>query len=369
MDLGDAVRVLIGLVLLVGGGEVLVRGASSLAIRFGISPLVVGLTVVSAATSAPELAVSVGSSLSGQPDLALGNVIGSNIVNILLILGASALVLPLSARAQLVRLDIPVMVGMSVLLLLLGLGGRISTVEGLLLLVLVTAYVTVTVLVSRRAAGRSGPAPEPTGGPGPLLAALFIAAGVALLVIGADLLVTGASSIAAGFGVSGLVIGLTVVAIGTSLPELATSIIAAVRGQRDLAIGNVVGSNIFNIGFVLGIPALVAPGGLPVPPAALALDIPFMVATALALLPVVITGFRVNRWEGGLFVLLYAAYTTYLVLDAIGHDALEGFTLAMVLFVLPLVVVTLVSTVGYEYGVRAGRRSAAVGQPRRDPST
>lgn len=334
----------------------LVRGASSLAARVGISPLVVGLTVVSAATSAPELAVSVGASLQGQPDLAVGNVVGSNIVNILLILGASALVLPLAARQQLVRLDIPVMVAMSLLLLVLAGGGRIGPGAGALLVALVASYVTLTVVVSRRAAGRTGSAASPaspeSSGPGLLVSLLLVAAGVGLLVIGADLLVTGATGIATAFGVSGLVVGLTVVAIGTSLPELATSIIAALRGQRDLALGNVVGSNIFNIGFVLGIPALIAPGGLPVPPAAVALDIPLMVAAAVTLLPVVITGFRINRWEGGLFVLLYAAYTTYVVLDAVGHDALQGFTTVMVAFVLPLVAVTLVAAVGYEFGRR-----------------
>lgn len=367
MEAWDIARVLVGLVLLVGGGEVLVRGASALALRFGISPLVVGLTVVSAATSAPELAVSVGASLQGQPDLAVGNVVGSNIVNILLILGASALVLPLTARAQLVRLDIPVMVLMSALLLVLAGGGGVTTAEGALLLGLVVAYLALTLAVSRRAGRKGGGTPEvgvedPGQGGGSaarvVLSLLLVVAGVALLVAGAELLVGGATAIAGAFGVSGLVIGLTVVAVGTSLPELATSIIAALRGQRDLALGNVVGSNILNIGLVLGIPAIISPGGLPVPPAAVAFDIPLMLAAAVALLPVVITGFRVNRWEGLMFLVLYAAFTAYLVLDAIGHDALDGFTLAMVFFVLPLVVITLVATLGYELGLRAGRRQA-----------
>lgn len=367
MDLLDVGRILLGLVLLVGGGELLVRGASAIATRVGISPLVVGLTVVAAATSAPELAVSIGATLDGQPDLAVGNVVGSNIINILLILGVSALVLPLVVREQLVRLDVPVMVGMTVLLLVLALDLRISFGEGLLLLGLMLAHTVATVLVSRRGqakeaahnddAGESGPGPEKARPvPGVLPSLLFVAAGVGLLVFGADQLVTGAVSIAGALGVSGLVVGLTVVAVGTSLPELATSVIAAVRGERDMAVGNIVGSNIVNIGLVLGVPALISSGGLPVPPAAVALDIPLMLAAAVALSPVVLTGFCIARWEGGMFLALYAAYTGFVVLDAINHDALEGFTFVMVLFVLPLVAVTLVATVGYELGVRAGRR-------------
>lgn len=370
MDLLDVGRILLGLVLLVGGGELLVRGASAIATRVGISPLVVGLTVVAAATSAPELAVSIGATLDGQPDLAVGNVVGSNIINILLILGVSALVLPLVVREQLVRLDVPVMVGMTVLLLVLALDLRISFGEGLLLLGLMLAHTVATVLVSRRGqakeaahnddAGESGPGPEKARPvPGVLPSLLFVAAGVGLLVFGADQLVTGAVSIAGALGVSGLVVGLTVVAVGTSLPELATSVIAAVRGERDMAVGNIVGSNIVNIGLVLGVPALISSGGLPVPPAAVALDIPLMLAAAVALSPVVLTGFCIARWEGGMFVVLYLAYTAYLVLDAIGHDALEGFTMALVLFLLPLVVITLVATVGFEAGVKAGRREAA----------
>lgn len=362
MDLLDVGRILLGLVLLVGGGELLVRGASALARRVGLSPLVVGLTVVSVATSSPELAVTIGATLDGQPDLAVGNVVGSNIVNVLLILGISALVLPLEVREQLVRLDVPVLVLLSGLLLVLALDGGISAGEGVLLLVLVVAHTVLTVLASRR----RGRAPEDDGTEAPprpagaslLVSVVLVAVGVALLVVGADQLVTGAVSIAGALGVSGLVVGLTVVAVGTSLPELAASVIAALRGERDIAVGNVVGSCIVNIGLVLGLPAVISAGGLPVPAAAIALDIPLMIAAAVALLPVVLTGFRVARWEGALFILLYAAYVAYVVLDALDHDALQGFTLVMVLFVLPLVVISLVSTVAFEVGVLRGRREA-----------
>ncbi|OLT43288.1 sodium:calcium antiporter [Serinicoccus sp. CNJ-927] len=372
MDLLDIARIIGGLVLLVGGGELLVRGASNLAARMGISPLVVGLTVVSVATSAPELAVTVGAVLDGQPDLAVGNVVGSNIANVLLILGVAALVLPLVVREQLIKIDVPVMVGLSVALLLVAHDGEISTVEGVVLLGAMAAHTVLTVVVSRRAQRkelrkRRAPAPregEPMRAP---LALLLVVVGVALLVSGANLLVSGAVNIAEALGISGLVVGLTVVAIGTSLPELAASVIAAVRGQRDLAVGNVVGSCIANIGLVLGVPAIISSGGLPVPTPAIALDIPFMIATTVALAPVVFTGFTVARWEGGLFVLLYAAYTAFVVLNATRHEALQGFELVMVIFVLPLVALTLLVTSTFELGVLAERRrvraKAAAGQP------
>lgn len=373
MDLLDIARIVAGLILLVAGGEVLVRGASSLASRMGISPLVVGLTVVSVATSAPELAVTVGAVLDGQPDLAVGNVVGSNIANVLLILGIAALVLPLAVREQLVKIDVPVMVGLSVVLLLVALDGRISTLEGGLLLLAMAVHTVVTVVAGRRAERaavrkRRGTAAEDGGGR-PLrvpVALLFVLLGVALLVGGANLLVTGAVSIAEGLGVSSLVIGLTVVAVGTSLPELAASVIAAVRGERDLAVGNVVGSCIANIGLVLGLPALLAPVGLPVPAAAISLDIPILVATSIALAPVVLSGFTVARWEGGLFVALYLAYTAFVVLNATRHAALEGFETVMVLFVLPLVGLTLLVTAGRELRTLAGRRRARVTHPAGD---
>ncbi|WP_298890969.1 calcium/sodium antiporter [uncultured Serinicoccus sp.] len=361
MDLLDIARILGGLVLLVVGGEFLVRGASNLATRLGLSPLVVGLTVVSVATSAPEFAVTVGAVLDGQPELAVGNVVGSNIANILLILGIAALVLPLVVREQLVKIDVPVMVGLSVALLLVVLDGVISTVEGLLLLGVMVAHTVLTVVVGRRKQRRElrkrrAPAAREGEPMGVLPALGLVVGGVALLVLGANLLVAGAVNIAAALGVSGLVVGLTVVAVGTSLPELAASVIAAVRGERDLAVGNVVGSCIANIGLVLGVPAIISSGGLPVPFPAIAFDIPLMVACTVALAPVVFTGFTVARWEGGLFVLLYAAYTAFVVLNATRHEALQGFEIVMVIFVLPLVALTLIVTATFEAGVLAERR-------------
>ncbi|GAA1730196.1 calcium/sodium antiporter [Microcella frigidaquae] len=359
----DIVFIVVGLVVLVAGGEALVRGASTLAAKAGISPLVIGLVVVSAATSAPELAVTLDAVLRGEPDLAVGNVVGSNIVNILFILGISALVMPLIIKRQLVRFDIPVMVGISVLLVAVSLDGSITLVDGLLLLAGLALHTVMSIVIGRReGSGAETVEPALNSKPAPLwLALLLLIAGIGLLVLGARLLVDGAVGIATALGISSLVIGLTVVAVGTSLPELAASIIAVRRGERDMAVGNIVGSNIFNIGMVLGLPAVLFGQGIPVSPAAIALDLPLMLATAVALLPIAFTGFAVARWEGVLFVLLYLAYTVYLVLASTAHDALEGFTDVMLWFVLPLLAVTLVAVTAYEVGVVRGRRLAAAG--------
>ena len=342
MQILDVLLVLGGLVLLIAGGEALVRGASSIATRIGMSPLIVGLIVVSAATSAPELAVTV-----------------------LLILGLSALVVPLLIKRQLVRFDIPVMVGLSVLLVAVSLDGQIGLLDGVLLLAGLVVHAVLSILIGRRevrvGAEGAGTAPIPTHGrPTPVwLSLLLLAVGIGLLVLGSQLLVTGAVSIATGLGVSSLVVGLTVVAIGTSLPELATSIIAVRRGERDMAVGNIVGSNIFNIGLVLGLPAIIFGEGIPVPAAAISLDLPVMLATAIALLPIAFTGFIIARWEGGLFVAIYVAYTAYLVLAATQHDVLEGFTDVMLWFVVPLIALTLVVVTTYEVGLHRGKRLAA----------
>ncbi|GGC74298.1 calcium/sodium antiporter [Hoyosella rhizosphaerae] len=343
-----------GFVLLVGGGEFLVRGATSLARSIGMSALVVGLTVVSFATSAPELAVSTGAALSGYPGLAIGNVVGSNIANIFLILGVGALMAPLIVKSQIIRVDIPIMIGFSVVLLVVALDGSISRVNGIILFVMLLIYLAVTVTSAQRS-----PRPEVEDDVAPVIesdsrakqaamSTLLVVIGVGLLVVGAQLLVNGATSIAAAFGLSDLVIGLTVVAIGTSLPELATAVIAVRKGEVDIAVGNIVGSNIFNIGAVLGITAVIAPSGIEVAPGAVGFDIPIMIAVALVLLPVAFTGLAIARWEGGVFVVFYAAYLGYLVLDATDHDALEPFGAAMLWFVIPITAFWLVLLAAHE---------------------
>ena len=338
-----------GLAALVVGAEALVRGASKLALSFGISPLVVGLTVVAFGTSSPEIAVSVDAVLDGKGDLALGNVVGSNIFNVLFILGVSAVITPLLVAQQLIRQEVPIMIGTSLLLFVLALDRSIGRAEGLLLSVLLVAYVVFLIRQSRNAnrALRDEAASEVSrmtaGGWDDRLPVqlLLIAGGLGLLVLGADWFVDGATRIARSFGISELVIGLTIVAGGTSMPEVATSILAAVRGERDIAVGNVVGSNIFNILGCLGISAVLAPASLTVAESMVAFDIPAMMAVAIACLPIFFTGNTISRWEGGVFLGYYVAYTTYLVLSARQHDAIDEFGLVMRWVVIPLTVVTL----------------------------
>jgi cation:H+ antiporter len=333
-----------GLALLVVGGEVLVRGATRLALALGLSPLVIGLTIVAFGTSSPELAVSIQAGLSGSSDLALGNVVGSNIFNVLFILGASALIAPLLVAHQLVRQEVPVMIGVSLLLFALCADGVVSFVDGTVLVGLLIVYTVALVVQSRRQAGANGDlAVGNTSGWDRhwSVQILLIAAGLALLVLGARWLVDSAIGFARSFGVSELVIGMTIVAAGTSLPEVATSIIAALRGQRDIAVGNVVGSNIFNILGVLGVTVVAAPAGLAVAPAVLAFDLPVMVAAAIACLPIFFTGHLIARWEGALFLALYAAYTGYLLLAAQQHDALPLYSNVMLYSVLPVLGLTI----------------------------
>lgn len=258
-----------GLVALVLGAELLVRGASRLALSLGISPLVVGLTIVAIGTSAPEVAVSVGAALEGQTDIAVGNVVGSNIFNVLLVLGVSALIVPLVVNTQIVRQEVPIMIGASLLLLTFGLDGSIGRIEALALLALLVAYVAFLVIQSRReqqalALAAADETPDAASGAGARnlpLQLFLIAGGLGLLVLGSNWLVDASIAMAQTMGVSDLVIGLTIVAAGTSMPEVATSIMAAVRRERDIAIGNVVGSNIFNILGCLGLAGVVSATG------------------------------------------------------------------------------------------------------------
>ncbi len=339
---------IVGLAALILGAELLVRGASRLALTFGISPLVVGLTVVAFGTSSPELAISVQSAWSGQADIALGNVVGSNIFNVLFILGLSALITPLVVHQQLIRREVPLMIAVSLLLWALAADGGIERWEGILMALGLAAYTVYAIRASRRetleieteyaeALPDKGSAWDRHWS----VQTLLILVGLALLVIGSNWLVDAAVVIARALGVSELVIGLTLIAAGTSLPEVATSIMAALRGERDIAVGNVVGSNLFNILGVLGLSAAVAPVSLHVSPALLAFDLPVMVAVAVACLPMFFTGNLIARWEGGLFFAYYLAYTAYLILLSTRHAALQTYADVMGLFVLPLTAVTL----------------------------
>jgi cation:H+ antiporter len=329
-----------GLAVLVGGAELLVRGASGLGRHLGISPLVIGLTVVAFGTSSPELAVSLSAVLGGRPDLAIGTAIGSNIFNVLVILGLSALVRPLVVERRLVRVDVPIMLGTSAALWPLLMDGRLGRTDGLLLFAGFVAYVVLAVRVSHRESRAiHAESPDmPLSKPSESLTqpVVLVVLGLAGTVVGSQWLVRSSVVIATAWGVSELTIGLTIVAGGTSLPEMATSLVAAVRGQRDIAVGNVVGSNIFNVLAILGVAGLVAPEGVPVSAAVLAFDLPVMVAAAVCCLPIVFTGHEIRRWEGGLLLAAYSAYVTYLVLDASGHDGLSGFSALMLWFALPI---------------------------------
>ena len=305
----DLLLILGGLALLVVGGDFLVRGAVALALRLGIAPVIVGLTVLAFGTSAPELIVSVAAALGGQPGIALGNVVGSNIANVLLILGATAVIAPvLSSDAELKRSWLWA-VGAELLLIALCFAGPLMWWHGAILLA------ALAVLLSgqlRRARQGKGDAPElEVGAADPRKIALWLAIGLVALPIGAKILVAGASDIARSFGISEAVIGLTLVAIGTSLPELAASLASALRGRADMALGNVIGSNIFNILAIMGITAFFGP--LPVPAEMLRVDLWFMLATTLLVGPFLIRHIAIGRLTGAALLAVYAAYTLWLL--------------------------------------------------------
>ncbi|MCC7411679.1 MAG: calcium/sodium antiporter [Gammaproteobacteria bacterium] len=305
--------VLAGAGLLFAGGEALVRGGSGIGLRYGLSPLVVGLTIVAFGTSSPELAVSIKAALGGLDDVAIGNVVGSNIFNIAGILGFCCLLQPLRVESQIVRLDMPVALAATVLVVLLLGDGALSRGDGGVLGALLAAYVGMQLLLSRRR--RDALAVEfehELRAPGRTLAADIglVVAGLALLVGGASLFVDGAVAIARLVGVSEAVIALTVVAIGTSLPELATSLIAAFRKEADIAIGNVIGSNIFNLLGILGVSSVITPlsrGNITT------VDLWVMLAVTAALWPVLYTGLRLSRIEGTVLFCAWLGYTAWLL--------------------------------------------------------
>jgi cation:H+ antiporter len=339
-------RFVVGVALLILGAEGLVRGASRLASRYGVPPLIVGLTIVAFGTSAPELAVSVGASLKGESSVAVGNIVGSNVMNVLLILGLSAIVAPLIVREQLVRIDVPLLIVVSVAVWAMAADGQVSQIEGWVLVIALASYLGFLFISIRR--GKSDAAGvvdlpdlpesevEEASAGGVLRDLAVVAGGMIGLMLGARWLVLGAVAAAEALGVSELVIGLTIVAIGTSLPEVATSVLASIRGERDVAVGNVVGSNLFNLLCVLGITAVLPPLGVPVESAAINFDIPVMVAVAVLCFPIFFTGGRISRWEGGLMLGYFCAYMLFVLLKATEHDALGPASWVMLAFVLPL---------------------------------
>lgn len=355
-----------GLVFLVWGAHLLVQGASKLALSFGISSLVVGLTVVAFGTSAPEMSVSVMGAIKGETDLVLGNVVGSNIFNVLFILGASALVAPLTVHRQIIRLDVPLMIVASLILWGFAANGVISRVEASLFLV---GLITYTVFLIRKSKKESPVADigvsletKPTGLDKTTASSfqdtkayfvLLVIVGLAVLVLGSKLFVSGAIDLARLVGLSELVIGLTIVAAGTSLPEVAASLMATIKGERDIAVGNVIGSNLFNLLGVLGLAGLVGAKPLEVAAEAMSFDIPVMTATALVTFPICLTGQSIKRWEGFVFLGYYVVYTAFLVMLSNQSEHLLTLKTAMVYFVLPLTFLAIATSL-YQHWQKSG---------------
>ena len=323
-----------GLFLLIAGAELMVRAAVRLAARLQVRPLIIGLTIVAFGSSAPQMAVSLQATLAQNADIAVGSVIGSSIFNILVTLGLSALIIPLRVSRQLVRLDIPLMIGASLLVFVLAWNEELSRFDGMMLLAALVLYLGLLLRQSRHSARPPSGAHDARQAPwfGSLL---MIVAGLAMLVFAGHLLLGAAVTVATDLGLSERIIGLTVVAVSTSLPELATSLIAALRGQRDIAVGNVIGSNLLNLLGVLGLTTLIAPSPLSVSPNALDFDLPVMLGVAVLCLPVFYSGYRVTRAEGLLFLGLYLAYGLHVVSFTTGMPLAGKLERLMLFFVLP----------------------------------
>jgi len=335
----------VGVLGLLIAANLVVAGSSQLGLMLGLTPTIIGLTIVAAGTSAPELAVVGQAVANGDSELAVGSIIGSNIANVLLVLGIVATLGAVQVNARVIRIDIPIMIGASLLFFAFAFNTVIGRLEALVLLAGIVSFTAWTIR-----SARSKPLPDVTDGSGVtvhrstrtyvVLGAKLIA-GVAGLALSARLVVSGAEEIAASLGVPELIIGLTVVAIGTSAPEIVTTVVAALRGQADLAVGNAVGSNIYNILFVLGAVGLFAPDGIAVSSDAVALDLPVMLAAAIACLPVLAADHVLSRWEGLVFLGYYLAYIAFLALDAADHDAKDDFALFFGVIVVPLTVITI----------------------------
>jgi cation:H+ antiporter len=329
-----------GLVILILGADLLLRGATRLAAAFGVSPLAIGLTIVAIGTASPEIAVSLQASLNGQADLMLGNVLGSNIFNILFILGITAVVAPIVIAEQLIRMDAPIMLAASILVLGLSLDGRIGKIDSLVLLAGLVGY-TIFALRQSRAESKKVQneyaeefaEKQPRTARNTLVNILLILAGLGLLAVGSRWLVDSAVAIARALQVSELIIGLTIIAVGTSLPEVVTSVIAALKKESDIAVGNVVGSNIYNLLGVLGSGALLAPGGIIVSEHVLRFDFLVMIFVALVSLPIFYIDNRISRLEGALLLTYYVSYMTYIILQATRSPAVTAIVWFAAIFV------------------------------------
>ena len=316
-----------GLALLVVGAELVVRGASKLALSLGVKPLVLGITVVAIGTSAPELAIGITAAMQGSTDLAVANIAGVNILNLLFILGLSAAIIPITIHSQILKLELPFIVLSALAMITLSWNGVLSAFDGALLVLGAIIYTVILIRLSRREPkivvdeyedmyGEEPDVDQDNQGEAPkrIMNSVILLAGLGLTVFGANLFVEGAVGMARGLGISETVIGLTIVAMGTGTPELATTVIATIKGDRDVAVGNLVGSSIYNVLLILGITAMAAPGGIAVGRDVLLIDISLMALVALICIPVFVSGKQVTRLEGILFVSGYLVYVLSIVL-------------------------------------------------------
>lgn len=332
MDMIGSIIFIAGLITLLIGAEMVLRGASKFAVIMGVKPLIIGLTIVSIGTSAPELAVGIAASLQGSGSLAVANIAGTNLVNILFILGLSALIQPLQLQLQTLRLDLPMIVVAAILMTVLAWDGTLSRLDGVLMLGVAVLYTLAVVRFSKNESQAVAEQFEDMCGIDAeetcnidtatskqrimntkMKYALILAIGIVITVIGANWLVDGATGIARSLNVSEVIIGLTIVAIGTSSPELVTTIISTIRNDRDVAVGNLLGSSIYNILVILSLTCMVSPGGLPVERQLLWLDIPLMLGVALICVPVFLSGNRISRVEGGIGVAIYIIYLFWII--------------------------------------------------------
>lgn len=322
--MGEVISFLAGLAILIVGAELTVRGASRLATAMRISPMVIGLTIVSVGTSTPELAVGITASHMGNGGLVVGNIAGTNMLNLMFILGLSAALRPLPIQSQVFRLELPVIVLSAGLMMALGWDGVLSQVDGVVMFSVGVVYTIALILLTRSESQKVKAEFREEFGPNAIPSTqmnwkwqfvnlAILISGIGLSVWGADLLVDGASGIARQLGVTETLIGLTIVAIGTSAPELVTTVISTFRNERDVAIGNLLGSSIYNILFILGATCVASPAGVPVEQDLLRIDIPLMALVTIGAIPVFLTGRNVSRWEGGLAVAIYLTYFFYLV--------------------------------------------------------
>ena len=341
-----------GLLLLIIGAEMLVRAAVRVAAHLKVRPLIIGLSIVALGSSAPQMAVSLQATFAQNSDIAVGSVMGSNIFNLLVTLGLSALIIPLRVSRHLLRLDIPLLIGASALVFGLAWNEQLSAFDGALLLGVLVLYLGLLWRQSRHAADpQQAPSVAASTGKPWNSSVLLMLVGLVLLIVAGRLLVAAAVDVAIELGLSERIIGLTIVAVGTSLPALATSLIAALRGQRDLAVGNIIGSNLFNLLGVLGITALLAPTPLSVSPNALDFDLPVMLGVTVLCLPMFYTGYRITRAEGLLLLALYAVYGLHVVSFTMGMPLAGRLERLMLLYVLPALLAFLLFT-----SLRAWRR-------------